>query len=349
MQYGKRIINKAACLKCLVVLTFLFSLLGMMPVHAEAKGETLVPPPMTRSNTLYRFKNRNSGKYLEITGTYAGANVVQKASSSSLNQRFRLEYSLDNSCAIVSAANPNLRLDISNAANVDGANVQAFTRNDAYAAAQRFYFYQLSGGYIKIEPQLSSTRAFEVVNSSTANGANVQIYTYKGLNTQQWVLEYTESTDDSDWSYMFRNPNMWTHISQNYNMTSGNHKGTDFDAPKGTPLYSVGSGKVQYAKFNDSMGYCAVIDTNKVYNGKKLTVRYLHMNQEALVKVGNSVTSSSPVGYVGNTGDVWSSSGGDGTHLHFDVNNIGTMNGPSLNASNTYDCRIFFPNISFTY
>ena len=37
-------------------------------------------------------------------------------------------------------------------------------------------------------PQLSSDKCLEVVNGSTTENANVQLYAYEGLAWQQWEL-----------------------------------------------------------------------------------------------------------------------------------------------------------------
>lgn len=74
------------------------------------------------------------------------------------------------------------------------------------------------------------------------------------------------------------------------------HLGTDYAAPRGTPIMSTGDGVViasAYAKYN---GNYVKIRHNSTY-----TTQYLHMSKRA-AKVGQRVTQSDVIGFVGSTG-----------------------------------------------
>ena len=74
------------------------------------------------------------------------------------------------------------------------------------------------------------------------------------------------------------------------------HLGTDYAAPKGTPILATGDGVViasAYAKYN---GNYVKIRHNSTY-----TTQYLHMSKRG-VKVGQHVTQGDVIGYVGSTG-----------------------------------------------
>jgi len=76
------------------------------------------------------------------------------------------------------------------------------------------------------------------------------------------------------------------------------HLGTDYAAPRGTPIRATGDGVViaqAYGKYN---GRYVKIRHNKTY-----TTQYLHMNGFAKgVKKGSKVTQGQTIGYVGSTG-----------------------------------------------
>ena len=76
------------------------------------------------------------------------------------------------------------------------------------------------------------------------------------------------------------------------------HLGTDYAAPKGTPIYSVGDGIVKAARFNRYNGRYVKVRHNSVY-----TTQYLHMSRIAKgIKPGKWVKQGQVIGYVGSTG-----------------------------------------------
>ena len=125
---------------------------------------------------------------------------------------------------------------------------------------------------------------------------------------------------------------VWPLVKGTYTITSefglrslDNHKGMDFGAPKGTPVYSASSGVVKevftscthnYGK-NNSCGCGSGYGNNiKIDTGDFLVI-YGHLT-DVLVKVGDTVTQGQQIATVGSTG--WST----GDHLHFELatNNI---------------------------
>jgi murein DD-endopeptidase MepM/ murein hydrolase activator NlpD len=88
------------------------------------------------------------------------------------------------------------------------------------------------------------------------------------------------------------------------------HPGIDLAGEKGTPIPAVASGKVTGVERNKSGFGNSIIVTDQ--NG--VTYRYSHLNQN-YVKVGDSIQRGQNIASMGNTGSVYSTSGGDGTHL----------------------------------
>ena len=76
------------------------------------------------------------------------------------------------------------------------------------------------------------------------------------------------------------------------------HLGTDYAAPRGTPIMSVGDGKVTEARWGRNNGNFVKIKHNNIY-----TTQYLHMSKFARgIKKGKIVKQGDIIGYVGSTG-----------------------------------------------
>jgi murein DD-endopeptidase MepM/ murein hydrolase activator NlpD len=76
------------------------------------------------------------------------------------------------------------------------------------------------------------------------------------------------------------------------------HYGTDYAAPTGTPILTVGDGTVIEAKFTKNNGNYVKVKHNSTY-----TTQYLHMSKFASgIKPGARVKQGEVIGYVGSTG-----------------------------------------------
>jgi len=96
------------------------------------------------------------------------------------------------------------------------------------------------------------------------------------------------------------------------------HRGTDFAAPKGTPIMASGNGMVIKAKWCGGGGNCVKIKHNSTYS----TV-YAHMYKFAKgIRKGVRVKQGQIIGYVGSTGK------STGPHLHYEV----IKNGKKINS-----------------
>ncbi len=84
------------------------------------------------------------------------------------------------------------------------------------------------------------------------------------------------------------------------------HKGIDYYAPRGTPVYAAGDGTVNRSGFSKANGHHVFI---KHANG--IETRYLHFTNRA-VKQGQKVRQGQTIGYVGSTGLA------TGPHLHYE-------------------------------
>lgn len=84
------------------------------------------------------------------------------------------------------------------------------------------------------------------------------------------------------------------------------HRGTDYVAPVGTPIWAAGSGTVTIASYNQFNGNYVFIRHNSTY-----TTKYLHLTKR-LVKTGQRVKQGQEIGTLGGTGRV------TGPHLHYE-------------------------------
>ncbi len=128
------------------------------------------------------------------------------------------------------------------------------------------------------------------------------------------IMNAIPSADTKLWDGPFRMPiNPPITITDTYGysrITGGNsisHKGTDFRAAIGTPVYAMNSGVVRFTDYLRNYGYTVVID-----HGLGLHTVYMHLS-EILVKEGQSVNKGDLIAKSGNTGYVI------GPHLHLSV------------------------------
>ena len=82
------------------------------------------------------------------------------------------------------------------------------------------------------------------------------------------------------------------------------HKGTDFAAPSGSPIFSTADGVVTAAKYKKYNGYYVKIRHNNTYE-----TQYLHMQKKSVnfwkkngIKPGTRIKQGQIIGYVGQTG-----------------------------------------------
>ena len=119
---------------------------------------------------------------------------------------------------------------------------------------------------------------------------------------------------------------------------SSSHLAIDIAAPANTPVYSTAASTVKESGFEPSMGNYVVIRTTSSDSMGNLTTRNLHFISDPPVSKGQTVSKGTLIGYVGSTGD------STGNHLHFDVNNMGAWDGPTIrdNPSRTINPTRFW-------
>lgn len=115
--------------------------------------------------------------------------------------------------------------------------------------------------------------------------------------------------------------------------TYRDHKGIDFAAPKGTPVYAAHSGTVSKLYNTTFQCYPNCTDNQKpgfgvaIDNGDGTTSYYFHFSSRENLAIGQQVELGEKLGEVGNTGNTYGASGG--YHLHYQV--LGTSDGSVKN------------------
>ena len=96
------------------------------------------------------------------------------------------------------------------------------------------------------------------------------------------------------------------------------HRGLDFAAPRGTPIYAAGDGVVVRRGRNGGYGHYI-----RIRHKSDFETAYAHLSRyHARAKIGRRVRQGQIIGYVGSTGM------STGPHLHYEV----IENGKKINS-----------------
>lgn len=145
------------------------------------------------------------------------------------------------------------------------------------------------------------------------NGRDRPIYRF---TMKDGHVDYFEPDGQSIRKVLMKTPVDGARISSGFGMRrhpvlgyNKMHKGVDFSAPTGTPIYAAGDGIIEYAARNGGYGNYVRLR----HNGS-LKTAYAHMHKFARgIKKGRRVKQGDIIGYVGSTGR------STGPHLHYEV------------------------------
>lgn len=149
---------------------------------------------------------------------------------------------------------------------------------------------------------------------------------YYRFEDAEGMVDYFDRDGLSARRGLLRTPVDGARISSNYGMRrhpilgySRMHKGVDFAAPTGTPIYAAGDGVVQRANWNGGYGNYVLIR-----HGNGYATAYAHLSRFARgVQAGSRVRQGEVIGYIGSTG------ASTGPHLHYEVH----VNGEQVNPA----------------
>lgn len=160
---------------------------------------------------------------------------------------------------------------------------------------------------------------------ASLNGNAVNKGFYRFTTPDENVTDYFQANGESATKFLMKTPINGARLSSSFgnrrHPISGYtrlHKGTDFAAPSGTPIYAAGHGTVERASRYGGYGNYVRI---KHANGYKTA--YAHMSRYGPgIRSGKRVRQGDVIGYVGSTG------ASTGPHLHYEV----YVNGTAVNA-----------------
>ena len=202
-------------------------------------------------------------------------------------------------------------------------------------------FARLYGFQIDFQRDIWKNDSFQIIYEQFTNENNVVVDTgeiiFANLNLQNtdyqlYKFEYEDNKIDyfdengkSIRKTLMKTPINGARLSSSYGKRkhpilgyTKMHTGTDFAAPKGTPIMASGDGKVIKAGWCGGGGNCVKIKHNSTYQ----TV-YAHMSKFGRgIKKGVRVKQGQVIGYVGSTGM------STGPHLHYEV----IENGKKINS-----------------
>lgn len=143
------------------------------------------------------------------------------------------------------------------------------------------------------------------------NGRLVEAFRY---TDSQGDIGYFDADGVSMRKAFLRAPLDFTRVSSSFNpnrlhpiyKTKRPHRGTDYAAPRGTPVYAAGDGRVVEAGYSRANGNYVFIQ-----HGEGFKTHYLHLNRKR-VKRGERVKQGQVIGTVGSTGAA------TGPHLHYE-------------------------------
>jgi murein DD-endopeptidase MepM/ murein hydrolase activator NlpD len=152
--------------------------------------------------------------------------------------------------------------------------------------------------------------------------------TYKAVRytDKEGYTNYYSPTGESMRKAFLRMPVDFARISSHFNLnrkhpvlhTIRAHKGTDYAAPRGTPIKAAGDGKVIHAGRKGGYGNTVILQ-----HGQGYQTLYAHMhNFGGGIKAGARVRQGQIIGYVGTTGL------STGPHLHYEFHVHGVPRNP---------------------
>jgi murein DD-endopeptidase MepM/ murein hydrolase activator NlpD len=159
----------------------------------------------------------------------------------------------------------------------------------------------------------------------TPSGRNLAYWRYTPPGEDE-ETGYYDAAGESARRFLMRTPVNATRISSGFSSARRHpilgytraHKGTDFAAPRGTPIYAAGNGVVERSNVYGSYGNYV-----RIRHANGYQTIYGHLNAFARgIRAGARVSQGQVIGYVGMTG------GATGPHLHYEVHLNGTAVNP---------------------
>lgn len=157
------------------------------------------------------------------------------------------------------------------------------------------------------------------------NGYAVDRGFYRFTPDDDGVTDYFDEKGESATKFLMKTPINGARLSSNFGYRrhpvlgyNKLHKGTDFAAPRGTPIMAAGNGVIERASRFGSFGNYV-----RIRHANGYQTAYAHLNGYGPgIRGGSRVKQGQIIGYVGTTGR------STGPHLHYEVH----KNGRAVNA-----------------
>ncbi len=154
--------------------------------------------------------------------------------------------------------------------------------------------------YANIETRGNEHKIYKY--SPNSKKENYQFFSYNGQSTKSSLLKTPVKVVRISSKFGYRKK----HPVHGYGAM---HKGVDFAAPVGTPIYSAGKGTVNFIGWKSGYGRIIIIK-----HGNGIATAYAHASKFAKnLKKGSKVRQGQIVAFVGKSGNV------TGPHLHYEV------------------------------
>jgi len=276
---------------------------------------------LRQGNTYYTFKAKDSTNTTEYFIYH-------------LNKTNYIKYDFRDSI-IVSEHELEIRIDTNVAEGVIESSLWVSFRNagndpmlsmelsDIYAWTIDFYGLQQGDKYKVIYEKRYIDTTYIGIGKVLSTHFEHSGHNYKAyLFEQDSIEDYFDEEGGSLRRAFLKAPLRYSRISSRFSNSRLHpiykirrpHHGVDYAAPTGTPVHTIGDGKVTYVGRKGGYGKYIKIKHNGTY-----TTGYAHLSRYAKgLKVGNFVKQGITIGYVGSTG------ASTGPHLDFRVYKSGT-------------------------
>ncbi len=216
---------------------------------------------------------------------------------------------------IAAGISPNIMINMINLYSFDIDFQRDIRDNDKFEILFES-FYDEKGNHIK-----DGNVLFTSLNLQQKRTIDMYLSNIGGKN------EYFDSKGNSVKKSLLKTPINGARISSGFGMRrhpilgySKMHKGIDFAAPTGTPIFAAGAGTITYYGIKGGYGNFVQIRHNKDYS-----TGYGHASRLIKkLKVGSKVQQGEIVAYVGSTGR------STGPHLHYEI----IIKGQQVNPAN---------------
>lgn len=183
----------------------------------------------------------------------------------------------------------------------------AITLSEVYAWSIDFYHIQKGDRFKVIYDEV-------VVDGESIGIKRIKAAYFKHFKKPYYAIQFSQNEESEYYDQenrglrrqFLRAPVKFSRISSRFTMKRFHpvqkrnkpHLGTDYAAPKGTPIYSTANGTITQARYNRYNGNYVKVKHNSVY-----TTQYLHMSKiKRGIRPGVKVKQGDIIGFVGSTG-----------------------------------------------